>query len=98
MCLTDADFPKRIAFAFLGDIQTRFLDSYDALIDGAIAFQMEDFNQTLRYRMDYFTNNREALESLRAPALEEKVVDLILESAEVTEKTVSYDELLHILD
>jgi trigger factor len=48
--------------------------------------------------VDYFSSNREALESLRAPALEERVVDLILESAEVTEKPVSYDELLHLLD
>ena len=48
--------------------------------------------------VDYFSSNREALESLRAPALEEKVVDFILESAEVTEKPVPYDELLHILD
>lgn len=48
--------------------------------------------------VNYFSSNREALESLRAPALEEKVVDFILESAEVTEKSVSYDELLHFLD
>ena len=48
--------------------------------------------------VNYFSSNREALESLRAPALEEKVVDLILESADVTERSVSYDELLHILD
>lgn len=48
--------------------------------------------------VDYFRGNREALESLRAPALEEKVVDFILESAEVTERSVPYAELLHILD
>ena len=48
--------------------------------------------------VNYFSSNREALESLRAPALEEKVVDFILESAEVTERSVSCDELLHVLD
>ena len=48
--------------------------------------------------VNYFSGNREALETLRAPALEEKVVDFILKSAEVREKSVSYDELLHILD
>jgi len=46
----------------------------------------------------YFSSDRAALESLRAPAVEEKVVDLILESADVTDRSVSYDELLHILD
>jgi trigger factor len=48
--------------------------------------------------VNYFTSNRAALESLRAPALEEKVVDFILESAEVTDRLVSYDELLHFQD
>ena len=48
--------------------------------------------------VNFFLNNREALESLRAPALEEKVVDFILESAEVTERSVPYEELIHILD
>ena len=48
--------------------------------------------------VDYFSSNREALESLRAPALEDKVVDFILESAEVSDRSVSCDELLHILD
>lgn len=48
--------------------------------------------------VNYFSSNREAYESLRAPALEEKVVDFILASAEVTDKTVSYEELLHFLD
>ena len=48
--------------------------------------------------VNHFSSNRAALESLRAPALEEKVVDLILESADVTDRTISYDELLHILD
>lgn len=46
----------------------------------------------------YFSGNREAFEMLRAPALEEKVVDCILEFAEITERSVSYDELLHYLD
>ena len=36
----------------------------------------------------------EALASLRAPIFEEKVVDYILELAEVTEKAVSKDDLL----
>ena len=48
--------------------------------------------------VNHFSSDRAALESLRAPAVEEKVVDLILESAHVTDRSVSYDELLHILD
>jgi trigger factor len=42
---------------------------------------------------DYYRKSAQALASLRAPIFEEKVVDYILELAEVTEKTVSKDEL-----
>lgn len=41
----------------------------------------------------YYQSNQQALESLRAPIFEEKVVDFILELAHVTEKKVSVDDL-----
>jgi trigger factor len=44
--------------------------------------------------MDYYRNNPEAIQALRAPIFEEKTVDYILELSEVTEKKVSKDELL----
>jgi len=43
---------------------------------------------------DYYRNNPNALAALRAPLFEDKVVDFLLELAEVTEKPVSRDELL----
>jgi trigger factor len=42
---------------------------------------------------DYYRNNANALAQLRAPIYEDKVVDFILELANVTEKKVSRDEL-----
>ena len=42
---------------------------------------------------DYYRQNPEAVASLRAPIFEEKVVDFLLELAEVTEKKVSREEL-----
>ncbi|HXW48297.1 MAG TPA: trigger factor [Xanthobacteraceae bacterium] len=42
---------------------------------------------------DYYRNNPTALAALRAPLFEDKVVDFLLELAEVTEKPVSRDEL-----
>jgi trigger factor len=42
---------------------------------------------------DYYRNNPGALAALRAPLFEEKVVDFVLELAEVTDKTVSREEL-----
>ncbi|PKU25853.1 trigger factor [Telmatospirillum siberiense] len=41
----------------------------------------------------YFQKNPDALNSLRAPIFEEKVIDFILELAKVTEKVVSIDDL-----
>jgi len=43
---------------------------------------------------DYYRKNPNALAALRAPLFEDKVVDFLVELAEVTEKKVSRDELL----
>jgi trigger factor len=42
---------------------------------------------------DYYRNNPGALASLRAPIFEDKVIDFLVELAEVTEKQVSREEL-----
>jgi trigger factor len=42
---------------------------------------------------DYYRNNANALAQLRAPIYEDKVVDFILELANVTERKVSREEL-----
>ena len=44
--------------------------------------------------LEFYQNNPAALQQLRAPIFGEKVVDYILERAEVTEKTVSKDDLM----
>ncbi len=43
--------------------------------------------------LEYFRANPQALEGLRAPIFEEKVVDFVLELARVTEKPVTAEEL-----
>ncbi len=45
---------------------------------------------------DYYRNNREALNELRAPLYEEKVVDHIVAQAKVTDQTVSKEELFKV--
>lgn len=42
---------------------------------------------------EYYKNTPQALEALRAPVFEDKVVDFILELADVTDKDVTLDEL-----
>ena len=43
---------------------------------------------------DYYRKNPDAVQSLRAPIFEDKVIDYILELAKVTDKKVSREELL----
>ncbi|MEM1317933.1 MAG: trigger factor, partial [Pseudomonadota bacterium] len=43
---------------------------------------------------EFFRSNPDAIGSMRAPIFEEKVVDHILESADVTDKTVTKEELM----
>ncbi len=47
-----------------------------------------------RQVMEYLQQNEQAMAGLRAPIFEDKVVDFILEMAEVTERAVSPEELL----
>ena len=47
---------------------------------------------------DYYRNNANALAQLRAPIYEDKVVDFILELANVTEKKVTREELYRDVD
>lgn len=44
--------------------------------------------------LSHYQNSPEALEALKAPAFEDKVIDFIVEMAEVAEKKVSPDELM----
>ena len=43
---------------------------------------------------DYYKNNPEAMQAIQSPLLEDKVVDYILELADVTEKATTIEELM----
>jgi len=60
-----------------------------ALIDQARRYPGQE-----REVFDYFRNNQGALEQLRAPLFEDKVVDFIIERAQITEEPVSVEELM----
>ena len=44
--------------------------------------------------VNYYQNNPQAIEQIRAPLFEDKVIDFVLELAQVTEKTVSPEDLI----
>ncbi|MDD9909677.1 MAG: trigger factor [Ahrensia sp.] len=60
----------------------------------AVMQQMQQYPGQEQAIFDFFRNTPEAIGGLRAPIFEEKVVDHILESATVTDKTVTKEELM----
>ncbi len=70
-----------------------------------IQIGQEDINRALmsearrypgqeRQVIEYYQKTPEAMEAIRGPLMEDKVVDFILEMADVTERSVSVEELL----
>ena len=65
----------------------------DAELQHAVIAEAQKYPGQEKEVFDHFSKSREALESLRAPIYEDKVVDFILELADVNEKEVSAEEL-----
>ena len=65
----------------------------DEELNRAIMERMRQFPGQEQRVYDYFRQNAQAVASLRAPIFEEKVVDFLLELAQVSENKVSRDEL-----
>lgn len=64
----------------------------------AVIAEAQKFPGQEKEVLEYFAENPSALESLRAPLLEEQVVDYLLGMADVTEKTVKAKDLLNALE
>ncbi|MEO0753871.1 MAG: trigger factor, partial [Pseudomonadota bacterium] len=62
-------------------------------VQQAVIAQARQYPGQEREVIEFFQKNPDAMANVRAPIYEEKVVDHILEVANVTDKTVSKDEL-----
>ena len=62
-------------------------------LNAAVVEQLRQLPGREQEVWDYYRKNPAALAALRAPLFEDKVVDFLIELAEVTEKPVSRDEL-----
>lgn len=65
----------------------------DEEVQRGIMSRAQQFPGQERQVFEYYTQNAEALASIRAPIFEEKVVDYLLELAKVEDKTVTKEEL-----
>ncbi len=62
-------------------------------LNRALMNKVREFPGQEQKVFDYFRQNQQAIASLRAPIFEEKVVDFVVELADVTENKVSREEL-----
>ena len=60
----------------------------------ALAAQLRNFPGNEKQVLDHYRRDPDALNALRAPIFEEKVVDFLLELVNVTDKPVTREELL----
>lgn len=61
LCMADDSFGRRIPFAFLEEIHTRFMKSYGRTAQTALAYAMNDeFSRVLSQQLDYFSNDPKA--------------------------------------
>ncbi|MER2520361.1 MAG: trigger factor [Bdellovibrionales bacterium] len=70
------------------------IDVHEKELRNALVAEVQRYPGREKEVFDYYTQNEGAIEQLRAPILEEKVVDYILKQIKVTEKKASSEELL----
>lgn len=70
------------------------IDVHEKELRNALVAEVQRYPGREKAVFDYYTQNEGAIEQLRAPILEEKVVDHIIKQIKVTEKKVSSEELL----
>ncbi len=73
--------------------QTNNIQVNDQELQRAVIREAQRYPGQEAQIFEYYKKNRAALDSLRAPLFEDKVVDFILELADVKEKTMSVEEL-----
>jgi trigger factor len=79
----------------LSDIgQANALKVEQSELNAAVAAQARRYPGQEQKVFDFFRSNPQAIEQLRAPLYEDKVVDFILQMATVTEQSVPVEELL----
>mmetsp|Transcript_16661 Transcript_16661/g.43168 ORF Transcript_16661/g.43168 Transcript_16661/m.43168 type:complete len:260 (+) Transcript_16661:1-780(+) len=60
LCMADEDFGRRVPFAFIDDVKTRWFNTYGDRGASALAYGMnEDFSRVLGRQMDYHSHDTE---------------------------------------
>jgi len=76
--------------------QTNNIEVQQEEVNRAMAEQARQYPGQERQMVEFYQSNPDAMNQLRAPLFEDKVVDFILEMANITERKVSVEELTKI--
>ncbi|KAF9541980.1 hypothetical protein EC957_002540 [Mortierella hygrophila] len=84
MCMADDTFGRRIPFAFLQDIKTRFLTQYarERAMSATVPYGMNEFSKTIAKQMEYFSTNPEADRIKQVQGEIEQVKDVMVHNIE----------------
>ncbi|MEM8650115.1 MAG: trigger factor [Pseudomonadota bacterium] len=67
-------------------------------MQAAVYQQLQQYPGQEEQVLNYFRENPDAVAGLRAPLYEDKVVDFIVEKAEIKEETITKDELIKLVE
>ena len=74
--------------------QVRNVQVNDQELQRAVIGEAQKYPGQEKMVFDYYQQNPQALEALRAPLFEDKVIELLFEDADINEKEVSIEELM----
>ena len=96
MCMADDVSRRRIPFAFLDDIKTKFQQDYGASAHSAIAFSMnEEFGRVLQRQVDFFNGpNADNFAVVNSKLDDVKNIEMVLERGEKLDLLVDRTEQL----
>jgi len=77
---------------------TNNLTISDTELQRAVITEAQKYRGQEKEVFDYYSKNQQALESLRAPLYEEKVVDFIVELCDIKDKEIKADDLFAMLN
>jgi len=95
LAMSDTSFERRIAYAYLGEIKTRFFRSYGDIGKTALAYAMnKSFSRVLKEQMDFFSNSPDADKLRKVQAEINEVKSTMVENIE---KVIDRGEKIELL-
>jgi len=81
MCLAEVEFPRRVCFMFLEDMQSNFMGRYGEVVNTVIAFGVNsEFSEVIKNRMNYFSSNPDVDKLQKLKSSVDQVKNIMVEN------------------